>query len=204
MPLRLGAFVHRRLIAPGALARLSDAGDPGVGGGLLPGAPGIGDPYYPAYGNGGYDVSHYDLRLKYQPATDQLEGTATLLASTTAGPVPLQPGLPAGRQRGPGQRRQGVVRRPRASTSWRSPRPSRCPSGPPPRGHGPCRPGHPGGRRSAGRPCGRRTRGTGRCSRRRTTGPGAVVWRCEHRPVPRVRRPHGRQPTPPCRNLSVA
>jgi hypothetical protein len=48
-----------------------------------PGAPGIGDPYYPDYGNGGYDVSHYDLRLKYQPATDELEGTPTLLARTT-------------------------------------------------------------------------------------------------------------------------
>lgn len=50
-----------------------------------PGAPGIGDPYYPTYGNGGYDVSHYDLRLKYQPATDELEGTATLLATATQG-----------------------------------------------------------------------------------------------------------------------
>lgn len=48
-----------------------------------PGAPGAGDPYYPTYGNGGYRVSHYDLRLKYQPATDQLEGTATLLATAT-------------------------------------------------------------------------------------------------------------------------
>ncbi|MER5641479.1 M1 family metallopeptidase [Kitasatospora sp. NPDC002227] len=48
-----------------------------------PGAPGVGDPYYPTYGNGGYHVSHYDLRLKYQPTTDFLEGTATLLATTT-------------------------------------------------------------------------------------------------------------------------
>ncbi|GAA2098844.1 M1 family metallopeptidase [Actinomadura alba] len=45
------------------------------------GAPGIGDVYYPDYGNGGYDVSHYDLRLKYQPVSDQLEGTATILAT---------------------------------------------------------------------------------------------------------------------------
>ncbi|MFE0463666.1 M1 family metallopeptidase [Kitasatospora sp. NPDC058965] len=48
-----------------------------------PGAPGAGDPYYPTYGDGGYRISHYDLRLKYQPATDQLEGTATLLATAT-------------------------------------------------------------------------------------------------------------------------
>ncbi|WP_439678840.1 M1 family metallopeptidase [Embleya sp. MST-111070] len=46
-----------------------------------PGAPGIGDPYYPTAGNGGYDVSHYDIRLKYQPATDDLEGTTTILAT---------------------------------------------------------------------------------------------------------------------------
>jgi aminopeptidase N len=49
-----------------------------------PGAPGAGDEYYPGYGNGGYDVAHYDLRLKYTPASDRLQGTATLLGRTTA------------------------------------------------------------------------------------------------------------------------
>jgi len=48
-----------------------------------PGAPGIGDVYFPDYGNGGYDVSHYDLRLRYNPATDRLTGTATILAKAT-------------------------------------------------------------------------------------------------------------------------
>ncbi|GGP57272.1 M1 family metallopeptidase [Saccharothrix coeruleofusca] len=48
-----------------------------------PGAPGIGDPYYPNAGNGGYDVSHYDIRLNYQPATDNLSGTTTILARST-------------------------------------------------------------------------------------------------------------------------
>ncbi|MTD56752.1 M1 family metallopeptidase [Amycolatopsis pithecellobii] len=48
-----------------------------------PGAPGAGDPYYPFAGNGGYDVSHYDIRLTYQPATDQLAGTTTIRAKTT-------------------------------------------------------------------------------------------------------------------------
>ncbi|MFG3053250.1 M1 family metallopeptidase [Kitasatospora sp. NPDC048239] len=48
-----------------------------------PGAAGAGDAYYPTYGNGGYDVSHYDIRLKYQPATDELEGTTTILATAT-------------------------------------------------------------------------------------------------------------------------
>jgi aminopeptidase N len=48
-----------------------------------PGAPGVGDPYYPGAGNGGYDVGHYDIRLTYQPATDLLSGTTTILATTT-------------------------------------------------------------------------------------------------------------------------
>jgi aminopeptidase N len=48
-----------------------------------PGAPGAGDEYFPGYGNGGYDVSHYDLRLKYTPATDTLQGAATLTARPT-------------------------------------------------------------------------------------------------------------------------
>jgi aminopeptidase N len=48
-----------------------------------PGAPGIGDSYFPDYGNGGYDVSHYDIRLRYTPATDRLTGTTTILATAT-------------------------------------------------------------------------------------------------------------------------
>jgi aminopeptidase N len=48
-----------------------------------PGAPGIGDPYYPLDGNGGYDVAHYDLDLRYDPATDVLSGTATVEATAT-------------------------------------------------------------------------------------------------------------------------
>ncbi|WP_410639763.1 M1 family metallopeptidase [Amycolatopsis sp. lyj-346] len=48
-----------------------------------PGAPGVGDPYYPNAGNGGTDVLHYDIRLTYQPATDLLSGTTTLLLTAT-------------------------------------------------------------------------------------------------------------------------
>ncbi|MBM7804512.1 aminopeptidase N [Geodermatophilus bullaregiensis] len=48
-----------------------------------PGAPGIGDPYYPLDGNGGYDVRHYRLDLRYDPATDVLDGTATITAQAT-------------------------------------------------------------------------------------------------------------------------
>ncbi|MGQ4420629.1 M1 family peptidase, partial [Streptomyces sp. SAS_269] len=76
--------MHRRIIAPGALAAASLLlAIPASAASHTPGAPGIGDPYYPNYGNGGYDVSHYDLRLRYQPGTDELRGTATILARTT-------------------------------------------------------------------------------------------------------------------------
>ncbi len=50
---------------------------------FTPGAPGIGDPYFPLDGNGGYDVRHYDLGVKYQPSTDRLTGLATIKARAT-------------------------------------------------------------------------------------------------------------------------
>ncbi|MDG4828535.1 M1 family metallopeptidase [Solwaraspora sp. WMMD1047] len=48
-----------------------------------PGAEGVGDPYFPGYGNGGYDVSSYHLRVRYDPATDRLTGDATITATAT-------------------------------------------------------------------------------------------------------------------------
>src|SRR5688572_12296961 len=52
-------------------------------GGGRPGAPGIGDPYYPLDGNGGYDVAHYDLDVTFEPDTDVLTGVATIHAVAT-------------------------------------------------------------------------------------------------------------------------
>jgi hypothetical protein len=48
-----------------------------------PGAPGIGDPYFPLDGNGGYDVKHYSLDLRYEPSTDVLSGVAKIRATAT-------------------------------------------------------------------------------------------------------------------------
>ncbi len=48
-----------------------------------PGASGVGDPYFPLDGNGGYDVSHYGLKLDYSPDTDVLRGVATIKARAT-------------------------------------------------------------------------------------------------------------------------
>ena len=36
------------------------------------GSAGVGDPYFPKAGNGGYGVARYRLRLDYEPATNQL------------------------------------------------------------------------------------------------------------------------------------
>ncbi|MGP2439069.1 M1 family metallopeptidase [Streptomyces sp. JW3] len=49
-----------------------------------PGGSGAGDPYFPKAGNAGYDVTHYDLDLSYQPDSHRLSGTATLTARATA------------------------------------------------------------------------------------------------------------------------
>jgi LPXTG-motif cell wall-anchored protein len=55
-----------------------EAGQAQPGVAFTPGAAGIGDAYFPLDGNGGYDVQHYDLDLAYDPASDELSGTATI------------------------------------------------------------------------------------------------------------------------------
>jgi aminopeptidase N len=45
-----------------------------------PGAAGVSDPYFPYEGNGGYDVGHYDLNLRYRPHTHHLGGAVTIKA----------------------------------------------------------------------------------------------------------------------------
>ena len=84
-----------RRIAAAALALLTAAagitpaqaapqGSPRYG----PGAAGSGDPYFPYAGNGGYDVLHYGLDLRYTPPSDPAaagnltaEATITLRAT---------------------------------------------------------------------------------------------------------------------------
>jgi aminopeptidase N len=51
---------------------------------FAPGAAGAGDPYFPGYGNGGYDVAHYLVRVRYDPAKDRLTGTTTVRATAIA------------------------------------------------------------------------------------------------------------------------
>ncbi|HEX6969011.1 MAG TPA: M1 family metallopeptidase [Micromonosporaceae bacterium] len=44
---------------------------------------GAGDPYFPTYGNSGYDVAGYRLRVRFDPDSDRLTGTATITATAT-------------------------------------------------------------------------------------------------------------------------
>lgn len=49
----------------------------------LVGAPGLGDPYYPLDGNGGYDVGHYEVTIDYDPPSHQLTGSTRIDATAT-------------------------------------------------------------------------------------------------------------------------
>ena len=74
--LPLALFLAASLLLPGvALAAPPNA--------FPAGSSGIGDPYFPLDGNGGYDVQHYDLDVSYDPDTDVLTGEATIVARAT-------------------------------------------------------------------------------------------------------------------------
>src|SRR4051794_33784767 len=77
-----GEDVHRNLFAAAAataaaLVLSAPAGAAGLG------SPGLGDPFFPFAGNGGYDVGHYDLTLDYDRDGNRLAGTAVINATAT-------------------------------------------------------------------------------------------------------------------------
>ncbi|HEY6697394.1 MAG TPA: M1 family metallopeptidase [Acidimicrobiales bacterium] len=47
------------------------------------GASGVGDPYFPDAGNGGYDVDHYVVAFTWDPARQHLDGVTTISAVAT-------------------------------------------------------------------------------------------------------------------------
>ncbi|MEV2242484.1 M1 family metallopeptidase [Micromonospora sp. NPDC049891] len=53
--------------------------------GFRAGSVDLGDPYVPGSGNGGYDVAHYRLGVRYDPADDRLTGRAEITATATHG-----------------------------------------------------------------------------------------------------------------------
>ena len=55
------------------------------------GGPGVGDPYFPDLGNGGYDVDHYDLDLTWRPDDGRARGGGHDHRHRHAGPVQLRP-----------------------------------------------------------------------------------------------------------------
>ena len=75
----------RRAVAAAALiAGLSGtAFVPGANAQFTPGAAGLGDPFFPSMGNGGYQVDDYDLRLRHSPSTGTLKARATITAVAT-------------------------------------------------------------------------------------------------------------------------
>ena len=68
--------------APVTAAALLLAAGPAFAGTTTGGA-GVGDPYFPLAGNGGYHVRHYGLTLRYDPASHRLDGQAVLTARAT-------------------------------------------------------------------------------------------------------------------------
>ncbi|WP_405673828.1 M1 family metallopeptidase [Streptomyces sp. NBC_01530] len=81
--LRITGVSRSAPVVPAVILALAlTACDGGVHG--TPGGSGVHDPYFPKAGNGGYDVSHYDLKLAYDPAGGhRLTGTATITARAT-------------------------------------------------------------------------------------------------------------------------
>ncbi|GAB2715267.1 M1 family metallopeptidase [Nocardia thraciensis] len=77
--LAAGLLVAAAPVAPmvGQPASARAAADPFVG------AAGLGDPYYPDDGNGGYQVEHYALAIDYDPPSHRLAGTARVNAVAT-------------------------------------------------------------------------------------------------------------------------
>lgn len=90
MRLRFARTAGLAAIAAGAFAPAASAGL------LFEGAEGIGDPYYPKMGNTGYDVSSYDVRLKYKRSGKvETKTEIAAVADTDEGAPAL--GLPLGR-----------------------------------------------------------------------------------------------------------
>ncbi|MFI1507649.1 M1 family metallopeptidase [Streptomyces sp. NPDC020597] len=82
---RTTALLRREAVAatvPVAVAALLAAAGPAAAAGPT-GTAGVGDPYFPLAGNGGYHVTHYDLSLRYDPGSRHLDGKAVLTARAT-------------------------------------------------------------------------------------------------------------------------
>jgi aminopeptidase N len=81
--LRLIGGATAALVVLGAFGATAAAAAPGgkgpdnAGPRYTSGASGVGDAYFPFAGNGGYDVQHYDLDIRYQPPVATVPATPT-------------------------------------------------------------------------------------------------------------------------------
>ena len=55
------------------------------GSSVVDGSRGLGDPYYPDAGNGGYDVTRYQIGVSWDPRDERLTGTTTISAHALQG-----------------------------------------------------------------------------------------------------------------------
>src|SRR3954463_5862053 len=77
--------MRRLLIAVALLCGLAAPASASAFDRPTPGAAGIGDRLFPTLGNGGYDVQHYDLDLRYATSAPSqgIDGTVTIAAVAT-------------------------------------------------------------------------------------------------------------------------
>ena len=66
-----------------ALALLGSATATARGAEFTPGSAGVGDPFFPDQGNGGYDAAAYELDLAYNPGSKRLRATTVITADAT-------------------------------------------------------------------------------------------------------------------------
>ncbi len=69
--------------APPPAATTGTTTSAAAGPGGSAGAGGVGDPYFPETGNGGYDVDHYALDLTWNPTREHLDGVTSIDAVAT-------------------------------------------------------------------------------------------------------------------------
>jgi aminopeptidase N len=63
---------------PATAGGASGAADVGPQLPAQPGEAGLGDEDFADYGNSGYDVGHYDIKIRYTPGEDKIEGVTTI------------------------------------------------------------------------------------------------------------------------------
>jgi aminopeptidase N len=75
--------MRSKLVLASVLGVAALAGASAAYAAFTPGASGLGDPFFPLGGNGGYDVRHYGLTLAYDPPSNQLAGSVVIDAAAT-------------------------------------------------------------------------------------------------------------------------